>query len=86
MSRYSKQTLSIQVRKNIRKYRKIRNYTLQELANKVGLTHGYVRDLECFTIDKTPTLDTIGKFANALEIDIRQLFDDINTTCDERKK
>ena len=79
MKRYSKQILSIQVRKNIRKYRLIRGYTMQELADKTELTHGYVRDLECLTIDKTPTLETIGKFADSLEIDIRQLFDDINT-------
>lgn len=79
MKRYSKQILSIQVRKNIRKYRLIRGYTMQELADMTDLTHGYVRDLECLTIDKTPTLETIGKFADALEIDIRQLFDDINT-------
>lgn len=78
MSRYNKRNPSIQVRKNIRKYRLIRNYTLQELADKTDLTHGYVRDLECLTIDKTPTLETIGKFADALEIDIRQLFDDVD--------
>lgn len=79
MSRYDKRSLSIQVRKNIRKYRLIRNYTLQELADKTNLTHGYVRDLECLTIDKTPTLETIGKFAEALGIDIRQLFDDVDS-------
>ena len=79
MGRYTKNILSIQVRKNIRKYRLSRGYTLQELADLTGLTHGYVRDLECLSIDKTPTLETIGKFANALEIDIRQLFDDIQT-------
>lgn len=78
MSRYSKQNLSIQVRKNIRKYRLIRNYTLQQLADMTDLTHGYVRDLECLTINKTPTLETIGKFATALGIDIRQLFDDVD--------
>ncbi len=77
MRRYSKLNLSIKVRKNIKKYRLIRGYTLQELADLTELTHGYVRDLECLTIDKTPTLETIGKFADALEIDIRQLFDDI---------
>ena len=76
-SRYSKENLSLIVRVNIRKYRLMRNYTMQELADKTGLTHGYVRDLECLTIDKTPLLETIGKFADALEIDIRQLFDDI---------
>lgn len=79
MKRYTKESLSIQVRKNIRKYRKMRGYTLQELADLTGLTHGYVRDLECLTINKTPTLETIGKFADALGIDIRQLFDEINT-------
>ena len=78
MSRYSKQNLSLQVRKNIRKYRLIRNYTLQQLADMTNLTHGYVRDLECLTINKTPTLETIGKFAEALGIDIRQLFDDVD--------
>ncbi len=77
MSRYSKENLSLIVRINIKKYRKMRGYTMQELADKTGLTHGYVRDLECLTIDKTPLLETIGKFAEALEIDIRQLFDDI---------
>lgn len=77
MSRYSKDYLSLIVRSNIRKYRKMRGYTMQELADKTGLTHGYVRDLECLTIDKTPLLETIGKFADALEIDIRQLFDDV---------
>lgn len=77
-SRYSKKQLSLTVRKNIRKYRLMRKYTLQELADLTGLTHGYVRDLECLTIDKTPLLETIGKFADALEIDKRQLFDEIN--------
>jgi len=82
--RYTKEKLSIIVRKNIKKYRLMRKYTLQELADLTGLTHGYVRDLECLTIDKTPLLETIGKFADALEIDIRQLFDDteeLDNTC-----
>ena len=85
MGRYSKHSLSIQVRKNIRKYRLIRNYTLQELADKTNLTHGYVRDLECLTIDKTPKLEKIGKFADALEIDIRQLFDDVEINLIHKK-
>lgn len=85
MGRYNKYSLSIQVRKNIRKYRLIRNYTLQELADRTGLTHGYVRDLECLTIDKTPTLETIGKFADALGVDIRQLFDDVEINLEHKK-
>ena len=85
MRRYSKDIFSIQVRKNIRKYRLIRGYTLQELADLTDLTHGYVRDLECLSIDKTPTLETIGKFADALEIDIRQLFDDVDIDSSNKK-
>lgn len=85
MSRYSKQNLSLQVRKNIRKYRLIRNYTLQELADKTDYTHGYVRDLECLTIDKTPTLEALGRFADALEIDIRQLFDETENATPDSK-
>lgn len=61
-------------------------YTLQELADLTGLTHGYVRDLECLTIDKTPLLETVGKFADALKIDIRQLFDDTDEKEMIRKK
>ena len=75
--RYSKEKLSFIIRVNIRKYRLMRKYTLQELADKTGLTHGYVRDLECLSIEKTPSIETVGKFAEALEVDIRQLFDDV---------
>ena len=77
-SRYTKEKLSIIVRKNIKKYRLMRKYTLQELADLTGLTHGYVRDLECLTIDKTPLLETIGEFADALELS-KYCSDDLQT-------
>lgn len=83
-SRYTKENLSIIVRKNIRKYRKMRKYTLQELADLTGLTHGYVRDLEYLTIEKTPLLETVGKFADALKIDIRQLFDEVDLNTEKK--
>ena len=85
-SRYSKEQLSLLVRKNIKKYRLMRKYTLQELADLTGLTHGYVRDLECLSIDKTPLLETIGKFADALEIDIKDVFDEIKITQKNSKR
>ena len=77
MSRYTKVGLSQMVRRNIRKYRKLKNLTMQELADLAGLSHGYVRDLESFGIEKTPLLETLGKIADALEIDIKQLFDEV---------
>ena len=78
MSQYSKAKLSQTVRRNIKKYRKMRGITLQELADLSGLSHGYIRDLESFGIEKTPLLETLGKIAEALDIDIRQLFDDVD--------
>lgn len=78
MNKYSKRDLSILIRKNIKKYRLMNHLTLQELADKTDLSHGYIRDLECLSIEKTPTIETIGKIATALNIDIRQLFDEIN--------
>lgn len=64
-------------RLNIRKHRKIKNYTTQELADKCDLTHQFIRDLECIKLTRRPRLDTLGRIANALDIDIRELFEPI---------
>ena len=78
MRNYDKYSLSQLVRKNIKKYRLAQNYTMQELADKTDYTHQYMRDLECLSVDKTPTLESMGRIAEALDIDIRQLFDEDN--------
>ena len=64
-------------RVNIKKYRKMKNITTQELADKSGFTHQFIRDLECIKLVRRPRLDTLGSIANALEIDLKQLFDDV---------
>lgn len=66
-------------RTNIKKYRKLANLTTQQLADKSGFTHQFIRDLESLKLVKRPRLDSLGRIANALNIDIRQLFDDIDT-------
>lgn len=38
------------------------------------LKFGYVRDLERFSLDKMPTIITLGKFANVFDIKIKNLF------------
>jgi len=73
---YSKKYVSELVRKNIKKYRLLRGYSLQELADKTGYTHGYVRDLESLKVDKTPTLEFMAHVANALEIAVMQLLEE----------
>ncbi len=77
MQKYDKMTLSHLVRTNIKKYRKLKGLTAEQLAVKTDYTFQYVRDLESLAVDKTPTLEALGRFAEALEIDIRQLFDDL---------
>ena len=64
-------------RVNIKKYRKIANITSQELADKSGFTHQFIRDLESLKLVRRPRLDSLGRIAKALNIDIRQLFDDV---------
>ena len=65
-------------RYNIKKYRALAKITAQELADKAGFTHQYIRDLECLRLIERPRLDTLTRIARALNIDIRQLFDDID--------
>ena len=65
-------------RVNIKKYRKLANMTTQELADKSAFTHQFIRDLESLKLVRRPRLDTLGRIANALGIDIRQLFDEVN--------
>lgn len=65
------------VRINIKKYRKLAKITSQELADKSGFSHQFIRNLESLKSVSRPRLDTLSRIANALEIDIRQLFDEI---------
>ena len=68
------------VRKNIKKYRKKANLTQQELADKIEVSMHYISQIESANPNKYFTLVVIGRIADALNIDIRQLFDDVDTT------
>lgn len=62
------------VRMNINKYRKMKNLTMQELADKSDLSHGYIRDLECIKIKKTPSIEAIYRIALALDVSVDKFF------------
>ena len=66
------------VRKNIKKYRKLVNITQQELADRVDVSMHYISQIESSNPNKYFTLVVIGRIADALNIDIRQLFDDVD--------
>ncbi len=65
---------------NIKKYRKLRNMTAQELADRSGFTHQFIRDLESIKIVKRPRLDTLACIARVLDIDIKDLLNDEKIT------
>ncbi len=66
------------IRHNIKKYRKKAGLTQQKLADKVGVSMNYIAKIESEKMQKSFTIGVLGRIANALEIDIRNLFDDIN--------
>ena len=68
------------VRKNIKKYRKLANLTQQELADLIDVSMHYIQQIETAKPNKYFTLVIIGRIADALNIDIRQLFDSIEPT------
>lgn len=63
------------VRKNIRKYRKIANLTQQQLADAIDVSMHYISQIESANPNKYFTLVIIGRIADVLNIDIKQLFD-----------
>lgn len=56
--------------KQIRKNKSISTYKLSELTN---LSEAYIKDLEG-NRKFNPTMDTLGKIADALEVNVKELF------------
>ena len=65
-------------RTNIKKYRKKAGITAQELADLSGFSHQFIRSLEATKICKRPRLDSLYRIAKALNIELKQLFDDVD--------
>lgn len=65
------------IRRNIKKYRKEAGLTQQELADKAGITMNYLSKIESPKMNRGFTITILGRIADALEIDIRKLFDEI---------
>ena len=63
------------VSKNIKKYRKLKGMTQNELARKCGYSYAYIRRIEAPNSRKNFSLDTVSNIARALDIDIELLFE-----------
>ena len=66
------------VRYNIKKYRKAKKMTQQELADAADLSHGYIREIESLNMGVTFSLDAVEKIANGLDIEVKLLFEENN--------
>lgn len=62
---------------NIKKYRKEANITQAVLAEKIGVSHEFIRRIESEKGKKTFSVETIYKISLALEIPISKLFENI---------
>ena len=61
------------VRINIKKHRKMSNLTQQQLADKIDVSMHYISQIESANPNKYFTLVVIGRIADALNIDIKEL-------------
>lgn len=62
------------IRKNIKKYRKEKGYTLQSLSEKADMSMDYLAEIESEKRKKSFSIAILGRIADVLEIDIRDFF------------
>lgn len=62
------------VAQNLKKQRKLKGWTQSQLAEKCNYSDGFIMNIESENYHQTFSLGTIWKFAEVLEIDIRELF------------
>ncbi len=67
------------VAQNIKKQRKLKNWTQVKLAMESNISVDYLKKIETKSgCTKQFSLDTVEKIANALNIDVRELFNKID--------
>lgn len=62
------------IRANIKKYRKERKLTQQDLADMTDISREYICDVENESRNKHITISLLGRIAEALDIDISEFF------------
>ena len=62
------------IRKNVKKFGHDREFTQQDLADMTDLSREYICDIENESRNKHPTIAVIGRIAEALNVDIEELF------------
>ena len=62
------------IRDNIKKYRKEKNLTQQDLADLAGISRQYVTDIENENRNKHITIAILGRIAHAMNVNIELFF------------
>ncbi len=62
------------IRYNIKRLREKAGLTQQQLADKAGITMNYLAKIESQKMQRGCTIVIVGRIADALRIDIRELF------------
>lgn len=66
------------VRNNIKKYRKRKKLTQQDLADLTGISREYICDIENKSRNKHITIAFLGRIADSLKIKISLFFEEDN--------
>ena len=61
------------IRRNIKKYRKQRGLTAAELAERIGRSHDFVRQIESEKVAYNFSVDTFYRISVALEVSLDKL-------------
>lgn len=64
------------IRKNIRKFRKEKGFTQQQLAEKADLSSDYICEIESLKKQKSFSIATLGRISEALKIEITRFFEE----------
>ena len=66
------------VGQNIKKQRKLKNLTIAKFARLCNYSEGFIMNIESPKYKQTFSLGTLWRFADVLEIDIKELFNELN--------
>ncbi len=76
-----------QIARNIKKYRKLAGITQAVLAERVGVSHEFIRRIESKKGVKTFSVDTIWKISLAVNVDPGKLFEiDVDEVINQEMK
>ena len=64
------------VRKNIKKYRKEKEHTLQSLSEAGDMSMNYLAEIESEKRKESFSIAILGRIADTLEIDIKEFFNE----------